>query len=126
MPNIPIRTHAIIDYITGLALLAAPFILPFPDNPMRGLSFVFGAVIVMYSIMTDYPLGLLRFVPFPFHRGFDLLAGGGLIFSPIHFAVHGVPAVLFILAGAILILLTFLTRGRFSPTGLDHPIIPGA
>jgi hypothetical protein len=126
MPNIPIRTHAIIDYLTGAILLLSPFAIPFPDNPMKGIAFAFGAVIVLYSSMTDYPLGLLRFVPFPIHKGVDLFVGGGLAFAPIHFAAHGAPAVMFVVLGAGLVLMAFLTRGRFSPTGQDNPIAPGA
>ncbi len=126
MPNISIRTHAVIDYLAGVMLLASPFVIPYPDNLMKQIAFVFGAIILLYSSMTDYPLGLLRFVPFPIHRGADLLAGGGLAFSPIHFAVHGAPAVLFIVVGACLFMLALLTRGQFSPTGEDYPVVPGA
>lgn len=126
MSNIPIRTHAVIDYLTGAILVLSPFVILFPDNPMKMIAFAFGAIILLYSSMTDYPLGLLRFVPFPIHKGVDLFVGGGLAFAPIHFAVHGAPAVLFVVLGAALVLLAFLTRGRFSPTGQDNPIVPGA
>lgn len=87
---------------------------------MKGIAFVFGAVILLYSAMTDYPLGLLRFVPFPIHKTVDLLAGGGLVYAPIHFAVHGLPAALY------MVLMAFLTRGRVSPTGQDNPVVAGA
>ena len=78
MPKISIRTHAVIDYLAGVMLLASPFVIPYPDNLMKQIAFVFGAIILLYSSMTDYPLGLLRFVPFPIHRGADLLAGGAV------------------------------------------------
>ncbi|MEA3213543.1 MAG: hypothetical protein QOE70_6600 [Chthoniobacter sp.] len=126
MPNIPIRVHGIVDYAAGILLVASAFVLPYPDNPMKMIAVVFGAIILLYSAMTDYPLGLLRFVPFPIHRTADLFAGGGLAFAPIHFAVHGIPAALFVTVGALLILMAFLTRGRFSPTGQDNPVVPGA
>ena len=90
---VPIRTHAIIDYLTGAISIILPFIIPSPDNPMKGTAFTFGAVILLYRSMTDYPLGLLRFIPFPIHKSVDLLAGA---VAPIHFAAHGLPEVLFI------------------------------
>lgn len=106
--------------------MGSPFVIQYPDNPMKGIAVIFGAIILLYSSMTDYPLGLLRFVPFPIHRGVDLLAGGGLVFAPIHFAVYGIPAVLFVAVGVCLVSLAFLTRGQFSPTGQDNPVVPGA
>jgi hypothetical protein len=126
MPNISIRVHGIVDYVAAVLLVGSPSFIAYPDNPMKMMAVVFGAIILLYSSMTDYPLGLLRFVPFPFHRAADLLIGGSLAFAPIHFAVHGVPAVLFIIVGAALILMAFLTRGRFSPTGQDNAVVPGA
>ncbi len=56
MPNISIKTHAIVDYLTGVLLILSPFVIPYPDNPMKGIAFVFGAIILLYSSMTDYPL----------------------------------------------------------------------
>lgn len=126
MLNIPIRTHGVIDYTVGILLIGSPVVIQYPDDPMKGIAVVLGAIVLLYSVMTDYPLGLLRFVPFPIHRGADLLAGGGLLFAPIHFAVHGIPAVLFVALGAVLVSLAFLTRGQFSPTGQDNPVVPGA
>lgn len=126
MPNIPIKAHGIVDYATGLLLVLSPLFLPYPDNPMKGIAMFAGVTILLYSAMTDYPLALLRFVPFPVHRAIDLLIGGGLAFAPIHFAVYGWPAVLFVALGGLLIVMSFFTRGRFSPTGQDNPIIPGA
>lgn len=126
MTNIPIRTHAIIDYIIGLALLLSPVLMSFPDAPTKGIATVSGVVIILYSVLTDYPVALLRFVPFPIHRSVDFLVGAGLAFAPIHFAVHGAPAAVFIVAGVGLILMAFLTRGAFSPTGQDNAVFPGA
>ena len=124
--RIPITVHGIADYLVGLLLVASPYFLPFPDNPMKGIALTAGGVLLAYSIMTDYPVALLRFIPFPIHRTFDLLAGGALAFAPIHFAVHGAPAALFIVLGVCLILNAFFTRGRFSKTGQDYPVVPGA
>lgn len=126
MPNIPVQVHGIMDYLLGTVLIASPAFISYPDNPMESFGIIFGATLLLYSTMTDYPAALLRFIPFPFHRGADLLLGAGIAFAPIHFAVHGAPAVLFIVAGTCLIFLAFLTRGNFSATGTDQPTVPGA
>lgn len=124
--HIPITLHGVADYLIGALLVACPYLLPFPDNPMKEIAITSGAVLIMYSIMTDYPPAILRFIPFPVHRAFDLLAGGALAFAPIHFAVHGVPAIVFIVLGVCLLALALFTRGKFSRTGQDNPIFPGA
>lgn len=126
MKRITTRAHALMDYMIGTILVLSPFLITFPDNPMKQIAFIFGAVILGYSAMTDYVLGIIRMIPFPIHRGIDLFAGGGLIFAPIHFAVHGAPAVLFVVLGAFLLSMAFLTRSLHSPGGHDHPVIPGS
>ena len=120
------RLHGILDYAGGALLLLAAIFMPFPDSAMRMLSAALAVVLLLYSAATDYEMGLLRFVPFPIHRGADLLLGIMLVFSPIHFAVHGVPAILFILIGAMLLFLGFCTRGDASHTGVDKGLFPGA
>jgi hypothetical protein len=124
--NISVNMHGVLDYLTGLLLVTSPSYLPFPDNSMKMIGFALGGAVILYSLMTDYPPGLLRFVPFPVHRTLDFFVGFGLLFSPIHFAVHGAPAVLFVVLGLLLMALAFLTRGRFSHTGQDNPVLPGA
>jgi len=119
------RLHGILDYLGGVLLILAAVFVPFPDEPMRMMSAASGAVLLFYSAGTDYEMGLLRFVPFPIHRGADLVLGMALAFSPIHFAVHGIPALLFVAVGAMLIFLGFFTSGEASNTGVDKPILPG-
>ena len=36
MPNISIRLHAIIDYVTGVLLILLPFAIPYPDQSDEG------------------------------------------------------------------------------------------
>ncbi|HSI11891.1 MAG TPA: hypothetical protein VK961_07595 [Chthoniobacter sp.] len=119
------RMHGILDYVGGVLLLLSAIFLPFPDSAMRMLGAAFGVILLLYSAATDYEMGLLRFVPFPIHRGADLVLGIALAFSPIHFAVHGGPVLLFIAVGAMLIFLAFMTRGESSHTGVDKQLFPG-
>jgi len=114
------RLHGILDYLAGTLLLISTWILPYPDDVMRNLALILGGGIVLYSLVTDYPLSLLRFIPFPFHRAADLLVGVLLLFAPIHFAVHGAPAVLFVACGLILLSVSFFTRAQERPRVSDN------
>jgi hypothetical protein len=120
------RVHALLDYLVALLLLMIPWILPFPDETTAKMSLAAGAILATYSLMTDYEIAVLRFIPMPVHRTLDLLLGGGLLFSPIHFATTGYAAAVFIVLGLLLLSLAFLTRGSFSHTGQDKPVVPGA
>jgi hypothetical protein len=101
-------------------------LLPFPDETTAKISLAAGAILATYSLMTDYEVAVLRFIPMPVHRALDLLLGGGLLFSPIHFATTGFAAAVFICVGLLMVGLAFLTGGKFSPTGQDKPVVPGA
>jgi hypothetical protein len=126
MKLFPLRTHALVDYFVALLLLIAPWTLPFPDATTARMSLTAGALLIGYSVMTDYDIAVLRFIPVPVHRTLDLLLGAALLFAPIHFAVTGYAAAVFVVLGLLLIGLALLTRGTFSHTGQDKPVVPGA
>ena len=66
MRFIPTRIHGAIDYLTGLALIMAPFVLGFADNgPAQWVPMILGAAILIMSLMTDYELSLGRLIPMP-------------------------------------------------------------
>jgi hypothetical protein len=75
--------HGALDYIMGLALVAAPFIFGFATlgTPME-LSIALGIVLLAVSFLTDYEWGLVPFIVMPGHLGFDLAVGVLLIASP--------------------------------------------
>ena len=118
--------HGICDYLIGLLLVTSPLYMAYPAKDAQIIAFAFGGAVIGYSMMTDYPLAILRFVPFPVHRTLDFLLGAALLLSPIGFEVNGARAVLFVILGLFLIGLAFKTRGQFSPSGQDQPIVPGS
>lgn len=80
MRFIPTRVHGAIDYLTGLVLIMAPFVLGFADNgPAQWVPMIIGAGILIMSIMTDYELSLAKVIPMPLHLGVD--AAGGLLLA---------------------------------------------
>ena len=88
------------------------------------LAVLVGATTLFMSLITDYEMGLLRFLPFNGHRFFDLLLGLGLVGAPIHFAISGIPGVIFVLAGVIALGSTLLTRGGDPTDGRLTPMEP--
>jgi hypothetical protein len=83
MRFIPTRTHGVIDYLTGLVLIVAPFVFGFADGgAAQWVPILLGAAILIMSIMTDYELSLAKVIPMPLHLGVDALGGLLLAASP--------------------------------------------
>lgn len=81
------RIHGIIDYVGGLALIFAPTIFMF--NSVKGAAVlvpvILGALLIIYSLLTRYELGVFRLIKFPIHLAVDLVAGAFLALSPLFF-----------------------------------------
>ncbi len=79
----PPRVHGIIDYIVGALLILAPFILGFADGTAaQWVPIILGAGALLYSLLTDYELGVARVIPMPVHLGLDNASGLLLAASP--------------------------------------------
>ena len=120
MRFIPTRLHAPLDYIVGVALIAAPWIFQFSDvTAATVLSVVLGIGLIVYSLLTDYELGVWRTFPMSIHNLFDIAAGALLAASPwlFGFADEGANAwAPFVVVGlaAIFLGLTTKQRGGYS------------
>lgn len=80
---IPRSLHALIDYIYGIVLIGIPYFLGFAwQEPARMVFWAFGFGAILYSLLTDYRLGLLKLIPFRIHLLLDLLAALALLASP--------------------------------------------
>jgi hypothetical protein len=83
MRFIPTKLHAPLDYIVGAGLIAAPWIFQFSEHTTPTvLSIVLGIGLIVYSLFTDYELGVWRTFPMAVHNLFDIAAGALLTVSP--------------------------------------------
>lgn len=83
MKIISTHTHGILDYIVGVALIAAPWILGFANGgPEMWVPIVLGAATLVYSLLTRYELGAIKLLPFRTHLTMDFLSGVFLALSP--------------------------------------------
>ena len=83
MRFIPTKLHAPLDYIVGAALIAAPWIFQFSEHTAASaVAIVLGIGLIVYSLFTDYELGVWRTVPMSVHNLFDIAAGAVLAASP--------------------------------------------
>ncbi|MFN7119846.1 MAG: SPW repeat protein [Saprospiraceae bacterium] len=83
MRFISTRTHGVLDYLTAVLLIAAPWLFDFADNgPAQWVPIIMGIAILGMSIMTDYELGLMRSIPMATHLTVDVIGGIFLAASP--------------------------------------------
>jgi len=83
MRFIPTRVHGVLDYLTAGVLIAGPSMLRLRQHGMqRWLPVALGIGTISYSLLTDYELGLFKFIPMPMHLALDAANGALLAASP--------------------------------------------
>ena len=84
MRFIPTKVHGVLDYVVGVALIAAPWLFGFAG--MGGaaviIPIVLGVGLIVYSLFTKYEWGPFGVIPMPVHLVFDILASLFLALSP--------------------------------------------
>lgn len=82
---LPTRIHGILDYLWSVLLAATPWLLPHPQGAQGGaeiwvpVGFAAGAAV--YSLLTDYELGVVRVLPMRVHLLLDVVGGILLVLS---------------------------------------------
>lgn len=83
MRFIPTKVHGYLDYLVGLLLIAAPWLFDFANGGAETwVPVILGAGAIVYSLMTDYELGVSRAISMRTHLTLDLLSGILLAASP--------------------------------------------
>lgn len=77
------KTHGYLDYIMGMLLIAAPWIFGFArDGAETWVPVILGAAVILYSLLTDYELGIYPLISMRTHLMLDLIGGVLLAVSP--------------------------------------------
>ena len=83
MRFIPTKTHAVLDYLTGVLLIVAPWLFGFAESAAATwVAVVFGLGLIGYSLFTDYELAASRRIPMGVHLALDAASGAFLLVSP--------------------------------------------
>lgn len=83
MRFIPSSVHGALDYLVGLFLISAPWMLGFSDQSIPATVMIaVGAINLAYSLLTNYELGVLRLISMPLHLWLDFISGALLAASP--------------------------------------------
>jgi len=111
------RTHGIIDYIVGVALILAPFILGFANGgAAMWVPIILGAGAILYSLLTDYEMGVVRRISMRTHLGIDAIGGILLAVSPWLFNFDELVVAPHLIVGLLVLGASMTTETEPSPT----------
>jgi hypothetical protein len=107
------KIHGVLDYVVVLAFLAAPKLVGLAGLAAY-LSYALAAVHLAVTLLTDFPLGALRLIPFPIHGWIELAVGPTLVAAPwvLGFAAGSHARVFYVAAGIAIFLTWCVTDYR--------------
>ena len=114
---LPAWLHAVADYAVGAVLVLAALITGGTSGAV-GTGVVVGLTVLVVSMLTRYPLGVVKVLPFTVHSAGDYLAAALLLAGPftLHFnhSDSGLSA-LYVGAGLAVLAVSLITNYQYSP-----------
>jgi hypothetical protein len=114
---LPAWFHAIADYAVGITLIVVALAVG-GSGAAVAAGVVVGAVVLLVSMLTRYPLGVAKVLPFTVHSAGDYLAAALLILSPFALGFTDTDAGLaafYIVAGIAVLLVSLVTNYQYNP-----------
>jgi hypothetical protein len=114
---LPAWLHAVADYAVGAVLILAALTVGGTSGAV-GTGVVVGATVLAVSMLTRYPLGVVKVLPFQVHSAGDYLAAALLLAAP--FTLHfnktdaGLTA-LYVGAGIAVLAVSLITNYQYAP-----------
>ncbi len=107
-------THGFLDYAVGLLLVVSPWLLRFHEvSSIATMTMVVvGLIVLGLSILTDYPLGIIKAIPFRTHGVLETLGAIFLLVSPwiLHYQAIQAATVLAVSVSLIWLAVVALTN----------------
>lgn len=113
---LPAWFHAIADYAVGITLIVVAAVVGGTSGAVA-TGIVVGATVLLVSLLTKYPLGLLKVLPFPVHSAGDYLAAFLLVAAPfvVNFRDSDTGlAAFYIVAGFAVLAVSLVTNYQYS------------
>ena len=112
---LPAWFHAIADYAVGITLIAVALIVG-GTGVAVATGVVVGAVVLVVSMLTRYPLGVAKILPFTVHSAGDYLAAALLVLAPFVLGftdTDGGLAAFYIVAGLAVLAVSLVTNYQY-------------
>ncbi len=104
------RTHGILDYLTVIAFLLAPTLFGLSGLPAT-ISYLLAAVHLVLTLITAFPLGLVKAVPFKLHGVVELVVAILLVLLSWLLGFASVPTArnFYVAAGIVVFIVWLIT-----------------
>jgi hypothetical protein len=123
---LPAWFHAIADYAVAALLIVVPLIAGGSDKAVAA-GIVVGVVVALVSMITRYPLGVVKVLPFTVHSAGDYLAAALLVIAPFALSFNDSDtglSVFYIVSGLAVLGVSLITNYQYSPkrTAMREPV----
>lgn len=114
---LPAWLHAIADYAVGATLIVVAATVGGSGKAV-GTGVLVGGVVLAVSMLTRYPLGVVKVLPFTVHSAGDYLAAALLVIAPFalnfNSSATGLTA-FYVAAGVAVLSVSLITNYQYSP-----------
>jgi hypothetical protein len=122
---LPAWFHAIADYAVGITLIVVAVAVG-GSSAAVATGVVVGAVVLLVSMLTQYPLGVAKVLPFTVHSAGDYLAAALLVIAPFALGftdTDGGLSAFYVIAGVAVLAVSLVTNYQYSPKrGWNDPV----
>ena len=100
--------HGYLDYLTVAIFLLAPSLIGLTG--MAGtIAYLLAGIHLAMTLVTDFPLGVVKKLPFPIHGWVERIVGPVLVLLPFVLGFKGTALGFYIVIGIVIILVGLLT-----------------
>ncbi|HUI47564.1 MAG TPA: hypothetical protein VL119_02635 [Acidimicrobiia bacterium] len=113
---LPAWLHAVADYAVGSVLIIIALAVGGSGKAVA-TGIVVGATVLVVSMLTKYPFGIAKVLPFTVHSAGDYLAVALLLVAPFALDFHGTDGGLtavYLLAGIAVLAVSLITNYQYS------------
>ena len=113
---LPAWLHAVADYAVGAGLIVIALAVGGSGKAVAA-GVVVGVTVLVVSMLTRYPLGVAKVLPFTVHSAGDYLAAALLLVAPFALNFHGTDGGLtavYIVAGVAVLAVSLITNYQYS------------
>jgi hypothetical protein len=114
---LPAWFHAIADYAVAALLILVPAIAGGSSKAVA-TGIVVGVVVAVVSMLTRYPLGVVKVLPFTVHSAGDYLAAALLVVAPFALSFNHTDTGLttfYIVGGLAVLAVSLITNYQYNP-----------
>ncbi|MDQ3565632.1 MAG: hypothetical protein M3436_16440 [Pseudomonadota bacterium] len=114
------HTHGYLDYVTVILFLVAPTVLGLTGIPAM-LAYTLAIIHLVMTLVTDFPLGVVPFIPFTIHGWVERVVGPVLIIVPfvLGFSSDLAARNFYVAIGVVIVLVGLVTDYKRTETGTE-------